>query len=85
MFARNYDVRKMARHQEGVFAISAIHGPEDLALTWVQGGAESRRLELQEEKRQEEVQRVQTNSFFDLSSHGKPMPTFLRHRFRYAY
>ena len=85
MFERHYDINDVGRQQKGVFGISGVHGPEDGDLRWVLGVADQRRSEIQEKKRMDELQRIQTDSFFDLSGYTKPMPIFLRHRFRQVF
>ena len=60
-----------------------MHGPEDEEVTWTAGAGEIRRLELADKELSFQKELQQRDSIFDLSGVKKPMPIFLRHRFRY--
>ena len=66
----------------GFFAIHGLHGPQDESVTWADGGGEERKKEHVNSKKRREKETLTQDSVFDMSSFGKPMPTFLRHRFR---
>ena len=68
--------------QVGAFAIHGLHGPDDEPVKWQDGGGDLRRSEYLERKKKREKDCLKQDSLFDMTSFGKPMPGFLRHRFR---
>ena len=68
-----------------MFAIHGLHGPEDEAVTWEDGGGDQLRKQKQAKKKDKEKEVAKQDSVFDITSFGKPMPAFLRHRFRLDY
>ena len=69
--------------KDGLFAIHGLHGPEDEAVNWKDRGGDKLRKELVANKKRKEKEVLQQDSVFDITSYGRPMPAFLRHRFRF--
>ena len=71
--------------QNGLFGIHGLHGPEDESVNWKDFGGDQRRKDQLTNKHKKEKENLMQDSVFDMTAFGKPMPTFLRHRFRFVW